>query len=90
MHEAGMVDRILEVVLARATEAGARRVTRINLEAGPLSGVADESLRFHWADHAAGTIAAEAELVVAPTDDLVELRLVSFEVEDGASEVAAT
>jgi hydrogenase nickel incorporation protein HypA/HybF len=89
MHEAGMVDRILEVVLARAAEAGAARVTRISLEAGPLSGVADEALRFHWAEHAAGTIAEDAELVVAPTDDLIELRLVSFEVDDAAAGNAA-
>lgn len=82
MHEAGMVDRILEVVLARAAEVGAGRITEISLEAGPLSGVADEALRFHWAQHAAGTIAEGADLVVTPTDDLIELRLVSFEVED--------
>ncbi len=88
MHEAGMVDRILEIVLARAAEAGATRVTQIQLEAGPLSGVADEALRFHWAEHAAGTIAEGAELVVSPTDDLIELRLVSFEVEEPAGGVA--
>jgi Zn finger protein HypA/HybF involved in hydrogenase expression len=82
MHEAGMVDRILEVVLAKAVEAGAGRVTRIHLEAGPLSGVAEEALRFHWEEHAAGTIAEGADLVVSPTDDLIELRLVSFEVHD--------
>lgn len=85
MHEAGMVDRILEVVLARATEAGAGQVTRIHLEAGPLSGVAEEALRFHWAEHAAGTIAERADLVVSPTDELIELRLVSFEVDDPAA-----
>jgi Zn finger protein HypA/HybF involved in hydrogenase expression len=85
MHEAGMVDRILEIVLARAAEAGGGRVTRIRLEAGPLSGVADEALRFHWAEHAAGTTAEGAVLEVAPTDDLIELRLVSFEMDDGAS-----
>jgi Zn finger protein HypA/HybF involved in hydrogenase expression len=89
MHEAGMVDRILEIVLARAAEAGAARVTQIQLEAGPLSGVADEALRFHWAEHAAGTIAEGAELVVTPTDDLIELRLVSFEVEEPAGGAAS-
>jgi Zn finger protein HypA/HybF involved in hydrogenase expression len=85
-----MVDRILQVVLARAAETNGRRITRIDLEAGPLSGVVQDSLRFHWADLAAGTIAADADLVVAPTDDLVELRLVSFEVEDEPGEVART
>jgi Zn finger protein HypA/HybF involved in hydrogenase expression len=85
-----MVDRILQVVLARAAETNGRRITRIDLEAGPLSGVVPDSLRFHWADLAAGTIAADADLVVASTDDLVELRLVSFEVEDEPGEVART
>ncbi|MFH1474511.1 MAG: hydrogenase/urease maturation nickel metallochaperone HypA [Chloroflexota bacterium] len=81
MHEAGMVDRILEVVLARAAEADARRVTEIHLQAGPLSGVSEEALRFHWAEHAAGTAAEGAELRVSATDDLVELRLLSIDVE---------
>jgi Zn finger protein HypA/HybF involved in hydrogenase expression len=85
-----MVERILEVVLARAADAGARRITRVNLEAGPFSGVAEDALRFHWAEHAGGTIAAQADVVVTPTDDLIELRLVSFEAEDAASEAAAT
>jgi Zn finger protein HypA/HybF involved in hydrogenase expression len=88
MHEAGMVDSILTVVLAKAVEAGAARVTRIHLQAGPLSGVAEEALRFHWAEHAAGTIAQGADLVVSPTDELIELRLVSFEVEDAAASPA--
>ena len=88
MHEAGMVDRILEVVVARAAEAGPGRVTRIHLEAGPLSGVADEALRFHWAEHAAGTIAEGADLVVSPTDDLIELRLVSFEMDEATQDAA--
>jgi len=89
MHEAGMVDRILEIVLARAAEAGASRITMIHLEAGPLSGVSDESLRFHWAEHAAGTAAEGANLVVDPTDDLIELRLVSIDVEGDEEESAA-
>jgi Zn finger protein HypA/HybF involved in hydrogenase expression len=90
MHEAGMVDRILEVVLARAAEAGASRITRIHLEAGPLSGVSDEALRFHWAEHAAGTAAEGATLVVDPTDDLVELRLVSIDVDGDEGEPGAS
>ena len=88
MHEAGMVDRILEVVLARAAEAGAPRITAIHLQAGPLSGVSEDSLRFHWAEHAAGTAAEAADLRVTSTDDLIELRLVSIEVE-GADEEPA-
>lgn len=77
-----MVDRILEIVLARAAEAGASRISAIHLQAGPLSGVSEEALRFHWAEHAAGTAAEGADLHVAPTDDLVELRLLSIEVAD--------
>ncbi len=81
MHEAGMVDGILEVVLARAKEAGASRITTIQLEAGPLSGVSEDALRFHWAEHAAGTLAEHATLVVGETEDLIELRLISIDVE---------
>ncbi len=83
MHEAGLVDRILEVVLARAAEAGAPRITAIHLEAGPLSGVSEDALQFHWEEHAAGTAAEAADLRVTSTDDLIELRLMSIEVEGG-------
>jgi hydrogenase nickel incorporation protein HypA/HybF len=88
VHEAGLADRILDVVVAQARQAGARRVVAVNLEAGILAGVSEEALRFHWEQHAAGTPAEGAELNLTLTDEPTDLRLVSIDVEDGGGEPA--
>ncbi len=88
VHEAGIADRILDVVVAQAQQAGARRIIAINLEAGILAGVSEEALRFHWEQHAAGTAAEGAELNLTLTDELTDLRLVSIDVEDDQGEPA--
>lgn len=84
MHEAGIADRILDIVVAQATEAGALRVASVQLEAGALARVSEDALRFHWEQHAAGTPAEGAELHVVQTDELTDLRLISIDVEGEA------
>ena len=83
MHEAGVAERILEAVLARAALARAARVTAIELEAGDASGVSGEAVTFHWAEAARGTIAEGAALRIIPVDDPTAFRLVAIEVPDG-------
>ena len=82
MHEAGIADRILDLVIAQARQAGAPRIVAVNLEAGILAAVSEEALRFHWEQHAAGTPAEGAVLNLELTDELTDLRLVSIDVED--------
>ena len=84
MHEAGIADRILDIVIARAMEAGAPRITAIHVEAGALAAVSEDSLRFHWEQHAAGTPAEGAILVFTEVDEPTDLRLVSIDVEGAA------
>lgn len=88
MHEAGIVDRILDIVVARAAEDGAQRIVSIHLEAGLLAGVSEEALRFHWQQHAAGTPAEGAEIHFVETDEPTDLRLVSIEVEGAVGDAA--
>ena len=68
MHELGITQNILDSALAEAEGAGAREVRQINLVIGELSGVSEESVRFHFATLSRGTIAERAELAftVAP------------------------
>ncbi len=89
MHEAGLADRILDIVVAQARQAGAGRIVAINLEAGILAGVSEEALRFHWEQHAAGTPAEGAELHLVLTEEPTDLRLVSIDVDDGPSGLPA-
>ena len=89
MHEAGLADQILDIVVAQARQAGAGRIVAINLEAGILAGVSEEALRFHWEQHAAGTPAEGAELHLVLTEEPTDLRLVSIDVDDGPGALPA-
>jgi Zn finger protein HypA/HybF involved in hydrogenase expression len=89
MHEAGIADRILDIVIARATEAGAPRITAIHVEAGVLAAVSEDSLRFHWEQHSVGTPAEGAVLHFTEVDEPTDLRLVAIDVEGGEPEADA-
>jgi len=82
VHEAGIADRILDIVVARAQEAGSPRITAIHLEAGALAGVSEDSLRFHLEQHAVGTPAEGAVLHLTQVDTPTDLRLVWIDVAD--------
>ena len=86
MHEAGIVERILDIVVARAAEDGAQRIVSVQLEAGTLARVSEDALSFHWEELAAGTAAEGAALHLAQTDEPTDLRLVSIEVEGAAGD----
>lgn len=64
MHELSVCLALIEQVERIAAERGARRVTRIDLDLGPLSGVEADLLRRAYPLAASGSIADGAELVV--------------------------
>ncbi len=64
MHEIGIMESTLEVVLRQAGEHRASRVHRIVLRIGALAGVEPESLRFAFDAVTRGTLAAGAELAI--------------------------
>jgi hydrogenase nickel incorporation protein HypA/HybF len=90
VHEAGIVDRILDIVVEEAAGAGAARVTSVYLEAGALARVSEDALRFHWEQHATGTPAEGAVLHLTETDEPTDLRLVSIDVEGEADDAATS
>jgi hydrogenase nickel incorporation protein HypA/HybF len=63
MHEYSITQSLLELALARAGEAGAGRITRINLVLGEMSGVVDECVETYFEFLSKDTIAAGAGLV---------------------------
>jgi hydrogenase nickel incorporation protein HypA/HybF len=72
MHELSVCLSLLEQVNSIAAEHGSRRVTRIEVEVGPLSGVEAELLRNAWPIACAGTIAVDAEFVITESDIVVQ------------------
>ena len=62
---------LLEQVGAIAEERAATRVTRIELDIGPLSGVEADLLRNAYPIAAAGTLAETAELLIHEADIIV-------------------
>ena len=63
MHEMAITESLVEIALAEADKAGAKRITAINLKIGALTGVVAESVSFYMELVAKGTLAEGARLV---------------------------
>ena len=89
MHEAGVTERILEIVLEHAKEAHATRVTDVYLDVGEESGIDTDSVELHWPLLSEGSVAEGSILHFnSKEDEPFSFRLTSIEVEE--VEVAAT
>ncbi len=62
MHEYSITESLLSLALEKAGEAGAGKITRINLVVGELSGVASECVKFYFDYISKNTLADGAEL----------------------------
>jgi hydrogenase nickel incorporation protein HypA/HybF len=62
MHELAVTQSILDISMRHANEAGAKRITDINLVVGQFSSIVDDSVQFYWDIIAKETIAQGATL----------------------------
>lgn len=62
MHELAVTQNMLQLALEHAERAGAKRVRRINLVIGALSGIVDDSVQFYFDFVSQGTPAEGAQL----------------------------
>ncbi len=62
MHELPITEGLLNLALKHANQAGAKRITQLNLVIGQLASVVDDSIQFYWDIISKDTIAAGAKL----------------------------
>ena len=62
MHEFSITQNILSIALEKANAVQAKRVSKINLTIGELSGIVDECVQFYFDIISKDTIAAKASL----------------------------
>ncbi|MFH1387525.1 MAG: hydrogenase maturation nickel metallochaperone HypA [bacterium] len=80
MHELHLIKDLLNDLLKRAEEEQIKKISRVMIKMGEFTEINPEILRYSLAQHAQGTIAEGAELVIEPSQTR-ELRLVSFDGE---------
>ena len=64
MHEMGIMSGVLQTVVASAEQAGATRVTSVQLSIGRMTEAIEEILVFAWEALSEGTMCEGAELKV--------------------------
>ena len=62
MHELSITQSILSIALEKAKEAQAKKISRISLVIGEMSGIVDECVQFYFEQFSKDTIAAGASL----------------------------
>jgi hydrogenase nickel incorporation protein HypA/HybF len=62
MHELAITQGLIDLVLEHAKKAGAKKVLRVNVVAGELSGFVDECMQFYYEQMSKDTIAEGAKL----------------------------
>ena len=67
MHELAIAQSMLDIVLEQTKKAGAKKVSRINLTVGELSGFVEESVQFYFDFLVKGTLAEGATLAFTAT-----------------------
>lgn len=66
MHEASIAQNLLEIILDKARECKANKITLIKLKIGDFAGINQDSLRFVFENYSKGTLAEEAFLKITP------------------------
>lgn len=74
MHEIGITKNMFDLVLEEAGKAGARKVSRIDLVIGEMTGAVGESVRFYFDLLSKGTIVEGAEVSIRMVPPMVRCR----------------
>jgi len=67
MHEASIAQNLLGIILSKAKECNAKKITKITLKLGEFTGINQESLTFAFKNITQETIAKNAILDIVPS-----------------------
>jgi hydrogenase nickel incorporation protein HypA/HybF len=79
MHEQSIVESLLAIAIENAEKAKAKKILRIYLVVGELSGVVDESVNFYFSFLSKNTIAADASILFTHTPARLRCRKCNIE-----------
>jgi len=74
MHEVSLAQNLLQIVLDKAEEYKAKKVTRIRIKVGKFAGVNSAALRFAFQQLSKKTIAQEASFQILSSSLLAKCR----------------
>jgi len=64
MHELGLTQSILDIAVEHAVKNGAAKISQVNVKAGKMTAIVEDSMQFFFEYLAGDTIAAGAQLVI--------------------------
>ena len=79
MHESGVTQEMLRVVLEEATKARISKITHINIALGELSHMTPESVQSHFQEFSKGTPAEGAILAFRSVEGNVDFCIETME-----------
>ncbi len=84
MHELGITESIINIVLDKAKTAQTSNIAQVNLVVGELSGFAPDCIQFYFDILSKDTIAQDAKLIFtpAPTELLCRNCSTAFHLQD--------
>lgn len=80
MHELHLINDLMEDLLKAAKKGNIKKITRVYVAIGGFNEITPETLRFHFAEKAKGTI-AEGAAVDLQVTNVREVKLMSFDGE---------
>jgi len=80
MHETHLIKPIIEGITKHANEEGAKKVTKVNIKVGVLTGIKQESFKETFSVLAKGTVLEDAELEITEFPG-TKVQVLSFDVE---------
>lgn len=87
MHEMGLTQGILDIAIDYATRANAKKISHVNVKAGDLMSIVEDSMQFAFTFLSADTIASGAQLLLERIPVIVHCKSCNTDSEVSKTEI---